>query len=401
MTLLVDWKFWSTFAYPIYAITIVLLVLVIFTGTTVKGATSWFSFLGFSLQPAELAKFGTCLALAAYLSYYKTSLKNLKNQLTSIGLFDLPMMLILLQPDAGSALVFTSFMILLFREGLSPWLYISGGVIIALFIFSLIFQPVQVLAFLLLLASVILASNLQKKIYWFSGLGLLLIFSIVGIRFGFTPFVVGINVLCLIIIAAKNYLNRFQRQVAILFPVLLICVGFSFFSNYGFENLLEPHQQDRINVWLRPDQCDPRGSLYNVLQSKIAIGSGGMEGKGFLKGTMTNLNFVPEQTTDFIFSTIGEEQGFIGSLGIIVLFSLLILRAITISERARSSFVRHYGYGVAGILFFHFFINIGMTMGLVPIIGIPLPFISYGGSSLLGFSLMLGILLKMDSSRFE
>ena len=199
----------------------------------------------------------------------------------------------------------------------------------------------------------------------------------------------------------KSFLQRRGKLVARLSTVLVIGAIIAFSANYTFNNFLENHQRDRINVWLRPSLCDPQGALYNVLQSKMTIGSGGLQGKGFLQGTMTKLNYVPEQATDFIFCTIGEEQGFIGSLGIIGLFLLLLIRIIVLAERQRSDFSRHYAYGIAGILFIHAFVNIGMTMGLVPIIGIPLPFISYGGSSILGFSLMMGVLLKLDSHRLS
>lgn len=195
------------------------------------------------------------------------------------------------------------------------------------------------------------------------------------------------------------YRNRKGRLVSQVSALLVIGSVVTFSASYFFNNILERHQQDRINVWLRPSICDPQGALYNVLQSKMSIGSGGFRGKGFLQGNMTKLNYVPEQSTDFIFCTIGEEQGFIGSLSIIALFLLLILRIVSIAERQRSEFSRFYAYGVAGILFIHVFVNIGMTMGLVPIIGIPLPFISYGGSSILGFTLMIGVLLRLDSKR--
>jgi rod shape determining protein RodA len=211
----------------------------------------------------------------------------------------------------------------------------------------------------------------------------------------------GVNALICVYTVLRRVNLRKERQVLLLAPVLMVAAGLVFFANYAFSDILEPHQQDRINVWLQPDQCDPRGSLYNVLQSKIAIGAGGMMGRGYLKGSMTNLNYVPEQTTDFIFSTIGEEQGFVGSAGIILLFTLLLMRIVAIAERLRSAFCKAYAYGVFGILFLHFFINIGMTMGLVPIIGIPLPFVSYGGSSLIAFTLMMGVLFKMDRSRYQ
>lgn len=400
VTMVVDWKFWSTFAYPIYVISIFLLLLVLVLGSTIKGSTSWFSLGGFSLQPAEFAKFGTALALAAYLSYYKTNMRYSRHQFIALGLIFAPMFLILLQPDAGSALVFISFFLLLYREGLSPWIFIIGGVLISLFILSLLFQPINVVSFLLLFIAIFLSYRILPHLSWIISSAMLLIATGILVSQGFGLHTLIANAVICAVVSVKTLMGKYRKQVLLIMPVLLLCAGLSFFTRYSFENFLEPHQRDRINVWLKPSECDPRGSLYNVLQSKIAIGSGGLEGKGFLRGTMTNLNYVPEQTTDFIFSTIGEEQGFIGSFGIILLFTLLLIRIITIAERQRALFARRYAYGVAGILFIHFFINIGMTMGLVPIIGIPLPFISYGGSSLLGFTLLIGVLLKMDSSRY-
>ena len=395
----IDWKFWSSFAYPVFGISVLMLILVLLIGNTVKGATSWFSFSGFSLQPSEFAKFGTALALAAYLSYYRTNVNNIRHQALAYTIFLIPMTLILLQPDAGSALIFTAFVFVLFREGIPPWLPIIGITIGLLFALSLIFQPVQVVAILLLGVATIFIFNEKKKQPWFFALLIMLILSGVGFYANKNFEVLSLNTIFLLVTIIRAYANRAYRQVLILTPVLLFCVGFAFLSDYAFENVLELHQQDRINSWLQPSKCDPQGSLYQVLQSKIAIGSGGFEGKGFLKGTMTNLNYVPEQTTDFIFSTIGEEQGFIGSAAIIILYVLFILRIITIAERARANFIRQYAYGIAGIIFIHFFINIGMTLGIAPIIGIPLPFISYGGSSLIAFTIMIAALLKMDSSR--
>jgi rod shape determining protein RodA len=198
--------------------------------------------------------------------------------------------------------------------------------------------------------------------------------------------------------SVESFKARQMRQVLLLSTGIVFLFGFAYLSSYLFTNVLEPHQQDRINVWLKPEEADPRGTLYNILQSKIAIGSGGFSGKGYLQGTMTKLNYVPEQSTDFIYSIIGEEHGFIGSIAVIILFMILMLRTVDIGERARMPFIRHYAYGVAGVLFTHFLVNIGMTMGIMPVIGIPLPFISSGGSSLIGFGLLIGVLLSMDSS---
>lgn len=398
---IIDDKFWHTFSYPIYAITLVLLILVLIVGSTIKGSTSWFTFGGFSLQPSEFAKFGTCLAMAAFLSYYRTDLKSLRYQAGGIAILAAPALLIFLQPDAGSALVFSSFFLVLYRKGMPSLLYIAGVFIIALLISALLFPPFLVIAILLGLSAALLAIQLKNNRLWVGSTLLLLLIEILLWENLIPLPVLILNTLLLLITTFRSFRSRYERSVVLMIPAVVFSVAMVFSVSYAFSEVLEPHQQDRINVWLRPEQCDPQGSLYNVLHSKIAIGSGGMKGKGFLNGSMTNLNYVPEQTTDFIFSTIGEEQGFIGSAGIIIMYSLLIVRIIRMGERMRSSFNQHYAYGVAGLLFFHFFINIGMTMGLVPIIGIPLPFISYGGSSLLAFTIMMAVLMKMDRSRFE
>ncbi|MDX1477641.1 MAG: rod shape-determining protein RodA [Saprospiraceae bacterium] len=397
---IVDTKFWRTFAYPLYVLSLVMLVLVLLLGHTVKGSTSWFAIGAFSFQPAEFAKFSTCLALAGFLSYYRTDLKRLRYQLGALGLMGLPAMLIMVQPDAGSALVFSSFLLLLYREGMPTVLYIAGACLIALVISALLFPILHLVAVILLLAAALLSLQLKDQLLWGFGLVGLAIAEVVFLPAPMPWPVLLFNGLLLVIAVARRIMARYPRHVVVAIPAVVIGIGLVFLVHHAFTRILEPHQQDRINVWLHPEQCDPQGSLYNVLQSKIAIGSGGVMGKGFLKGTMTNLNYVPEQTTDFIFSTIGEEQGFVGSAGVIILYTFLLLRIVSMAERMRSAFSRHYAYGLLGILFFHFFINIGMTMGIVPIIGIPLPFVSYGGSSLIVFSLMFGVLFKMDRERY-
>ena len=397
---IIDVKFWRTFAYPTYALALLLLVLVLLIGATIKGSTSWFSIGGFSLQPSEFAKFGTCLALASFLSYYRTDLRKTKYQLGACALLGVPMALIMLQPDAGSALVFTSFLILLYREGMPRpiiyrplVIYRYGDQRIAVSCISCHRHGAAPRSCPVVLAAGSTAV-LDRRVNSCGGCG-------AGLCPAPVPWpVLLFNTALLSIAAFRRIKARLARHVVLVVPGVILSIGLAFMVNYAFVNILEPHQQDRINVWLNPDQCDPQGSLYNVLQSKIAIGSGGVMGKGFLQGTMTNLNYVPEQTTDFIFSTVGEEQGFIGSAGIILIFAMLLIRIISMAERMRSAFSRHYAYGVLGVLFFHVFINIGMTMGIVPIIGIPLPFLSYGGSSLLAFSIMFGVLFKMDRERF-
>lgn len=404
---LIDWKIWRTLSNLIYAFSIVLLIAVLFLGTTIKGATSWFSIGGFSFQPSEIAKFAACLAMANFLSSYNTSLRDFKSLATAFAIFLAPMGLILLQPDAGSALVFLSFLLVLFREGLSPNYFIIGGAAGGVFLLGLVYDPIVIVLSLILLSLLVLAFNvpIKTRVYWIGGalfVGAAIIYAYRIEDTGkFENYALAGGLLVLLVLSIFLWQKRKSRIVNAMGLVLILGSGISVAANYGFNNVLKPHQQDRINVWLRPGLCDPRGSLYNVIQSKMAISSGGLQGKGFLKGTMTKFNYVPEQSTDFIFCTIGEEQGFIGTFGIVALFLILLIRITLLAERQRTAFARHYAYCVVGILFIHFFINIGMTMGLTPIIGIPLPFISKGGSSLLGFTIMLAVLLKLDSYRYR
>lgn len=404
----IDWKLWNTFSYPLYGIAIALLILVLVAGVEIKGARSWFRIGAFSFQPAEFAKLATTLALASYLSFYKCDLRKRRSQLIALGLIFLPVLLTLLQPDAGSALIFMSFGILLYREGMSPIYYYVAFALAITFIFTLMFSPWVVIPMLIGVIGFLYVTQLSKKQ---TPIILLLVAIVLNVVAWWKLPTIGIKNLEIIIIAvdlllligASYYLwsLRIRQMVTVMLPSLVLLSLISFGTNYMFNNILKPHQRDRINVWLKPQECDPRGSLYNIKQSKTAIGSGGLTGKGYLKGTMTELNHVPEQTTDFIFSIIGEEQGFIGVLTIILLYSLLIYRIILIGERARSLFIRRYAYGLAGILFLHFFINIGMTMGICPVVGIPLPFLSKGGTALFFFSIMIGILIKMDYSRLK
>ena len=397
----IDWKFFQTFSYLFYIIGLILLVLVLFLGKKINGANSWFMFGGISFQPSELAKLGTCLALSAYLSSFSTSMQVFKHQATAVGLFAVPMALILLQPDAGSALVFGSFMIVLYRAGLSPNIYIIGAFVATLFILALMFPALNIILGLILVMILSLSLGFKKKrnpilIALAIAAGTIYLTTI-----GMVKYALPIALVAFVGYGWLEYQNRKERLVMVFVGGLVAGSVLIFTASYAFNNILEKHQQERINVWLNPSKSDPRGALYNVNQSKMAIGSGGAQGKGFLKGVMTKLEYVPEQFTDFIFCTIGEEQGFAGSFSIMVLFFLLLYRLVMIAERQRSNFSRFYCYGIAGILFIHFFINIGMTMGLMPIIGIPLPFISKGGSSLLIFSLMIGLVLKLDSNRFR
>lgn len=399
LCLYIDWKIWNTLAYPIYGITLLLLIIVLIFGVEIKGATSWIKLGSFGFQPSELAKFGTCLAISAYVSSYKTNLKTLVGQLSAFAIMLIPAALILLQPDAGSALIFFSFLIVLYREGLPAWYYQIGFSIVSVLIITIMFDPITCFLIICFISLLLYALQYQKQFLLFIILGVIEIALLYFKTSIPETFLIPAAISPVVLMSVILWRSRYQAIVSIVIPAIAILMLLSVGTNYMFEKVLKPHQQDRINVWLKPQESDPQGALYNIRQSKTAIGSGGFKGKGFLNGIMTEGNHVPEQTTDFIFSTLGEEQGFIGVASVIILYLLLIYRIQIIGEKARNMFVRLYAYCVLGILFFHFFINIGMTMGLAPVIGIPLPFISKGGTSLFVFSIMIGILVKMRMSR--
>ena len=351
--LLIDAKFFNAFAYIFYGLSIICLLLVLVVGSKISGSTSWIQLGPISFQPSEFAKFGTALALAHYLGEIDTDPSKLRTKLISYGIVFVPMLLILAQGDAGSASVFIIFLLVLYREGMGGKILITGLVAATLFILSLCVSK------------------------WYVMIGLVILYA-----------------LFLLLI------DRTKKNIWLLTWILIAACAFVFSVDFAFHHVLKPHQQTRINIILGKEH-DIKGVGYNLNQSMIAIGSGGFSGKGYLNGTMTKYNFVPEQHTDFIFCTIGEEMGFIGSFVLIVLYLSLILRIIHLAERQRSPFSRIYGYGIACILFFHFAINIGMTIGLVPVIGIPLPFLSYGGSSLMFFSMMIFVFLKQDANRMN
>lgn len=416
-----EWSFWRTFAFVIYAISLVLLVGTIFLGREINGANGWYQLGGFSFQPSEVAKFSTCLAMAGYLSASGGDLKTWRQRFSAIAIFLLPVLIILLQKDTGSALVFFSFLLVMYRAGMPAGLYILSFGVSALVILGLIFEPPYVVAYLLALLNIRLISDLKadKRPFWLIFAVLIaatiwwrpIVFWVTGqlkieLSKNFNPdlYVLIPHGIFLLVTFGMNYYRKnsiIQRRLQLTLLLTVLSAGLVFFANYASYTLLAPHQQQRIKVWLRPSDSsvDPRGSAYNLLHSKMAIGSGGLLGKGFRDGNMTRLKYVPEQSTDFIFCTVGEEHGFIGTVSIIALFTLLLVRITIIAERQRSNFSKFYAYGVAGIILVHVLINIGMTMGIFPIIGIPLPFISYGGSSLIGFTLMLGVLLKLDNNR--
>jgi rod shape determining protein RodA len=354
LIMLVDGKFYSTFAWPIYILNMALLVVVIFLARDVSGARAWLDIGSFKLQPSEFSKAATALAMAQYLSTLGIRMEAFKTKLIATLIMILPMGLILLQNDTGSALVFSAFTLVMYREGLSGNFLLFGVAIAVLFILTLLFGTQAIWIVLTVVAGI--AFFMQRK--------------------------------------------RSLRNFIIILAALVALMGVVYSVDHVFNNVLEPHQRIRISVLLGTED-DPKGAGYNVNQSKIAIGSGGFFGKGFLQGTQTKYDFVPEQATDFIFCTVGEEWGFVGSLVVIGLFTLLIVRMLYIAERQRSAFSRIFGYGVACVFFFHLVINIGMTIGLVPVIGIPLPFFSYGGSSLIGFTMLLFIFIKLDAYRMQ
>ncbi len=424
--LLSDWTFWRTFAFIFYIFSLFLLIGTIFFGREVNGANAWYQFGGFTFQPAEIAKFATCLAMASYLSATGVNLRDFRSRFFAFGIMLLPILIILLQKDTGSALVFLSFMLVLYREGLNSSWYVFGLSAAALIILGLVFPPVFVVAGLMLLLSARYFSMFRNRLPWYLAFLLLVAMTIwwpdifsffvkmTGIQLPAPPldekakpfdtnvFMLIPHGIFMLSAVLPHYFKKNlpqQRGIQANFLILMAASAMVFLANFICFTVLAPHQQERIKVWLRPQECDPRGSLYNILHSKMAIGAGGFWGKGFLEGNMTKLKYVPEQTTDFIFCTVGEEQGFVGVMGIIVIFSLLLYRLSILAERQRSNFSRLYIYSVTGIIFMHFLVNIGMTMGLFPIVGIPLPFISYGGSSLIGFTLMMGVVLKLDSHR--
>lgn len=350
--IIIDMRFYETFAYLFYGIILFFLFLVPIIGKEVGGNKAWIGIGSFGGQPSEFAKFITALAVAKYIGSVGFKMDNLRNQVVLFGLIGVPMMLILLQKDTGTALVFSSFILVFYREGMSPFLLILGICAAAIFILTLLI-PNQLFLHGAIAAILILLIAIGKK--------------------------------------------RFRRIAVLIIGAFLIS-GVIESVDYVITDVLKPHQQNRIKALINPD-ADPLGYGWNVTQSKIAIGSGGFAGKGFLKGTQTKFDFVPEQSTDFIFCTIGEEHGWFGSLIVIGLFVTLLFRVLFLAERQKNRFARSYGYAVACIFFFHFAVNIGMTIGLFPVIGIPLPFFSYGGSSLWGFTILLFILLKLDAHR--
>lgn len=407
LVLTVDSKFFAAFATHIYIITILLLVAVLLFGKEVNGARAWFEFGSVALQPAELGKFATNLAIAKCISQFDFKIQKLRSYLTLGAIIALPAVLIIMQNDTGSALVFAVFVFVFFREGLSGMVLFWGFAAGALFVLSLILNEFQLLLFLLTISVAaygVLRQSIKEVLIGFIGIvgtfGLIwLIDTILGLGGSLFQLLLVTTAIIGVLFIFYGIFNHI-RQVWRIFLFFIFAIGISMSVNYFYKNVLILHQRDRIDEVLGI-KSDKLGAGYNVNQSKIAIGSGGILGKGFLQGTQTKYNFVPEQSTDFIFCTVGEEWGFIGSTFVVGMFLLMLIRLITLAERQRSQFSRVYGYGVACILFFHIAINISMTIGLAPVIGIPLPFFSYGGSSLWAFTILLFIFLRLDASRTE
>ncbi len=355
----IDTKFYERFSSIIYIISILSLIGLFIFGKNVNGATSWYGIGGLTIQPSEFAKTGTALAVAKHISDLNTDIKNLKDQIQTFIIILIPALLIILQNDTGSTLVYVAFFFVLYREGL-PQIYLTLGII----------------------AIVIAVSSLKFG-------------SVVA------------SIIIIITITVYYFLNKKRPPILQSIFILIICIGLSFIVNFFYKSVIPPHQKDRMNLWLRLEK-DPiklermkKTFAYNLNESEKAISSGGVTGKGFMEGTRTTGKFVPEQHTDYIFSTVGEEWGFLGSAFVVITFVLLLLRILHLAELQKSQFSRVYGYGVAGIIFMHFLINIGMVMGLIPTIGIPLPLFSYGGSGLWAFTILLFIFVKLDSNRIN
>ena len=415
--LMLEKKLYEMLAYVFYALIILLLIATIFVGSDIKGSHSWIRLGGgVNLQPAEFAKAATALALARYMSSYGFSMHNLRDLLKVIGLIMLPMLIIIMQKETGSALVFLSFFLMLYREGMSGAFLFSFICAIVYFIVGIRFADVPlwempvstgefVVLFLIQLCTAgMLGTYIRKKslMYWTGGI----ILGVTGVALLFSLYVIPFDVawiqlgLCILLILYLIYMWLRERinNFAYIAMFILGSVVFFYSSNYVFSEVLSEHQKPRIEVVLGMKE-DLTGAGYNVNQSKIAIGSGGLTGKGFLNGTQTKLKYVPEQDTDFIFCTIGEEQGFLGASAVLLLFLAFILRIMALAERQPDAFGRVYGYSLVGIFLFHLFINVGMVLGITPVIGIPLPFFSYGGSSLWGFTILLFIFIRIDSAR--
>ncbi len=414
--LMLDSKFYDTFAYVIYMVLLLLLFATIFNPHEIKGSRSWLVLGPLRLQPAEFAKFATALAVAKFMSAYGFDIHRWRDFATACGIVLLPMLFIVAQKETGSALVYLSFFLMFYREGMPGSVLFTGVAMVVYFVVGIRYgetliepSPTSIGPFVVLLLVQIFTAGMVRTYCKDKHKSWLIIAYSVGatvLSVLFAEFVLPFNIVyvqlavTLILIGYLLYQALYTRMRNY-FLILLFTVGsvaFFYSASYVLNNVMEPHQRVRINVLLGLDE-DLKGAGYNVHQSEIAIGSGGLKGKGFLNGTQTKLKFVPEQDTDFIFCTVGEEEGFVGSAGVLLLFLALIIRLIKMAERQPFRFGRVYGYCVLSVFLFHVFINVGMVLGLTPVIGIPLPFFSYGGSSLWGFTILLFIFLRIDAAR--
>ena len=414
--LMLDDRFYDMFAFIIYGLLLLLLFATIFNPHSIKGSHSWLVIGPLRLQPAEFAKFATALALAKFMSIYDYNIHRWRDFASTLAIILLPMVCIVLQRETGSALVYFAFFLMFYREGMPGSILFTAIAMVVYFVVGIRYQavmlgdlPTSVGKFSVLLLIQLFSSGLvyvycpDKRDAWRVGLSCLAV-TVVALLFSFfvIPFdIVWIQLVLVAILIGYLLWQGLGTRIHNYFWIALFALGsMVFFSmaDYALNHVLQPHQRTRINVLLGLEE-DLRGAGYNVHQSVIAIGSGGLEGKGFLNGTQTKLKYVPEQDTDFIFCTVGEEEGFVGSAGVLVLFLLLILRLIQLAERQPYRFGRVYGYCVLSVFLFHVFINVGMVLGLTPVIGIPLPFFSYGGSSLWGFTFLLFIFLRIDAGR--
>lgn len=414
--LMLDDRFYDTFAYIIYAGLLLLLFATIFNPHEIKGSRSWLVLGPLRLQPAEFAKFATALALAKFMSAYDYSIHKWKYFTATLAIIVVPMLFIILQQETGSALVYLSFFLMLYREGMPGSILFTGVAAVVYFVVGIRFEdtmlwdtPTSLGKFTVLMLTQIFTAAMvgvyckERKVMW-QILGYCAVMTLLALLF--SKFVIPFDIVWvqLTLNAAMTGMllwRAMATRIRNYFLIIMFALGsmlFFYSADYVLNNVMKDYQRNRINVLLGLTE-DRSGAGYNVHQSEIAIGSGGIEGKGFLQGTQTKLKFVPEQDTDFIFCTVGEEEGFLGSTGVLILFLVLILRLIHLAERQPFRFGRVYGYSVLSIFLFHVFINVGMVLGLTPVIGIPLPFFSYGGSSLWGFTLLLFIFLRIDASR--
>ena len=414
--LMLDDRFYDTFSYIIYGLLLVLLFATIFNPHSIKGSRSWLVLGPLRLQPAEFAKFATALALAKLMSTYGYNIHNWKHFMATLAIIIVPMVFIVLQRETGSALVYTAFFLMFYREGMPGSILFTGVAAVIYFVVGIRFEdtmlfgtPTSVGRFTVLLLIQLFTASMVQVYCKNKNLFLQMVLYSIGITLAavlvsvyVVPFdVVWVQLVLMVLMIGYLLWMALGTRLRNYYFIVLFAIGsmaFFYSADYVLNHVMEAHQRTRINVLLGLEE-DLRGAGYNVHQSEIAIGSGGLEGKGFLNGTQTKLKYVPEQDTDFIFCTVGEEEGFLGSASVLLLFLTLILRLIKMAERQPFRFGRVYGYCVASIFLFHVFINVGMVLGLTPVIGIPLPFFSYGGSSLWGFTLLLFIFLRIDAGR--